>query len=277
MSITRRRLGAAALGTGLAAAFVQRAAANNLEKAKRAGELTIATEMHFAPFDFTEGGRQTGLNAELFAEFGKEIGVKIIFQDLPWPAVLPGLEASRYDLVGGPATITKARAERYRFSVPVAEATVALLKRTNDSSITKPQDIAGKQLGGATATAQLAQFQAFVATLPGTTPAIREYQSFSEAYADLAAGRVAAVANSLPNIAYVAKQRPNVFTVVLPPFGAKSYFGYISRKDADSAPLMDALDATIVKMRNDGRLAALQTKWFGQAFETPDKAVEPTV
>jgi polar amino acid transport system substrate-binding protein len=277
MSITRRRLGAAALGTGLAAAFVQRAAANNLEKAKRAGELTIATEMHFAPFDFTEGGRQTGLNAELFAEFGKEIGVKIIFQDLPWPAVLPGLEASRYDLVGGPATITKARAERYRFSVPVAEATVALLKRTNDSSITKPQDIAGKQLGGATATAQLAQFQAFVATLPGTTPPIREYQSFSEAYADLAAGRVAAVANSLPNIAYVAKQRPNVFTVVQPPFGAKSYFGYISRKDTDSAPLMDALDATIVKMRNDGRLAALQTKWFGQAFETPDKAVEPTV
>ncbi|SHJ17024.1 amino acid ABC transporter substrate-binding protein, PAAT family (TC 3.A.1.3.-) [Roseomonas rosea] len=277
MSITRRGLGAAALGTGLAAAYVRRAAANNLEKAKRAGELVIATEMHFAPFDFTEGGKQVGLNAELFAEFGKEIGVKITFQDLPWPAVLPGLEASRYDLVGGPATITRARAERYRFSVPVAEATVALLKRANDSSITKPQDIAGKQLGGATATAQLAQFQAFVATLPGTTPPIREYQSFSEAYADLAAGRVAAVGNSLPNIAYVAKQRPNVFAVVQPPFGTKSYFGYIGRKDADSAPLMDALDAHIVKMRNDGRLAALQTKWFGQAFETPDTVPAPQV
>jgi len=277
MSITRRGLGAVTLGTGLAAAFVRRAAANNLDKAKRAGELVVATELHFAPFDFTEGGRQVGLNSEVFAEFGKEIGVKVTFQDLPWPAVLPGLEASRYDLVAGPATITRARAERYRFSVPVAEATVALLKRSNDSSITKPEDIAGKQLGGATATAQLAQFQAFVARLPGTTPPIREYQSFSEAYADLAAGRVAAVANSLPNIAYVAKQRPNVFSVVQPPFGAKSYFGYISRKDADSAPLMDALDATIVKMRNDGRLAALQTKWFGQAFETPDRAIEPTV
>ncbi|WP_458093658.1 transporter substrate-binding domain-containing protein [Roseomonas sp. WA12] len=277
MSITRRGLGAGTLGAGLATAFIRRAAANNLDKAKRAGELVVATEMHFAPFDFTEGGRQTGLNAELFAEFGKDIGVKITFQDLPWPAVLPGLEAGRYDLVGGPATITKARAERYRFSVPVAEATVALLRRTNDASITKPQDIAGKQLGGATATAQLAQFQAFVATLPGTTPPIREYPSFSEAYADLAAGRVVAVANSLPNIAYVAKQRPNVFTVVQPPFGTRSFFGYISRKDADSAPLMDALDATIVKMRNDGRLAAMQTKWFGQAFETPDRPIEPAL
>ena len=277
MSITRRGLGAVTLGTGLAAAFIRRAAANNLEKAKRAGELVIATEMHFAPFDFTEGGKQAGLNAELFAEFGKEIGVKITFQDLPWPAVLPGLEASRYDLVAGPATITRARAERYRFSVPVAEATVALLKRASDRTISKPEDIAGKQLGGATATAQLAQFQAFVATLPGTTPPIREYQSFSEAYADLAAGRVVAVANSLPNIAYVAKQRPNVFAVVQPPFGTKSYFGYIGRKDADSAPLLDALDATIVKMRNDGRLTALQTKWFGQSFETPDTVPAPQV
>lgn len=274
---TRRALGAAALGAALALPAIRRAAANNLEKARRAGELLVATELHFAPFDFTEGGRQTGMNAEVFAEIGKELGVRIRFQDLPWPAVLPGLEAARYDMVAGPATITRARVERYRFTVPVAEATVAILKRANDGSITKPEDVAGKQLGCATATAQLAQFQAFVATLPGTTPPIREYQSFSESYADLAAGRIAAVANSLPNIAYVAAQRRNVFAVVLPPFGQKSYFGYIGRKDADSAPLLDAVDEALKKMRSDGRLAAMQTKWFGQTFDTPDHVPPPLV
>ncbi|WP_376090236.1 transporter substrate-binding domain-containing protein [Roseomonas sp. CCTCC AB2023176] len=270
---TRRALGAAALSLP----FIRPAAANNLEKARRAGELLIATELHFAPFDFTEGGRQVGMNVELFEHVGRDLGVRIRFQDLPWPAVLPGLEAGRYDMVGGPATITRARAERYRFTVPVAEATVAVLKRANDASIQKPEDVAGKQLGGATATAQLAQFQAFVQRLPGTTPPIREYQSFSEAYADLAAGRIAAVANSLPNIAFVAKTRPNVFAVVNPPFGEKSYFGYIGRKDEDSAPLLDAIDDSIRRMRTDGRLAALQTKWFGQAFDTPDNVPPPTV
>ena len=276
MSITRRALGAATIG-GVTAANIRPAAANNLEKARRAGELLIATELHFAPFDFTEGGRQVGMNVELFEHVGRDLNVRIRFQDLPWPAVLPGLEAGRYDMVGGPATITRARMERYRFTVPVAEATVALLKRANDASITRSTDIAGKQLGCATATAQLAQFQAYVATLPGTTPAIREYQSFSESYADLAAGRIVAVANSLPNIAFVAKQRPNVFAVVTPPFGQPSYFGYIGRKDADSAPLLDAVDESIRKMRADGRLTALQTKWFGQAFETPDNVPPPMV
>ena len=39
------------------------------------------------------------------------------------------------------ATITKARSEHYRFSLPIAEATVALMKRKGDASIVKPEDI----------------------------------------------------------------------------------------------------------------------------------------
>lgn len=269
-SLTRR---AAVLGASAALLAPAIARANNLEKARRAGELMIATELHFAPFDFTEGGRQVGLNSELFAMVGTALNLRIRFQDLPWPGVLPGLEAGRYDLVAGPATITRARMERYRFTAPIANATVALLKRANDASISKPEDINGKTVGCAQATAQLTQLQAYIARNNFTTQ-VREYQSFSEAYADLAAGRVVAVANSLPNIAYVAQQRRGAFAVVNPPFGAPLYFGYIGRKDADSAPLLDAVDGVIDAMRGDGRLAALQTKWFGQTFEVPARVVE---
>lgn len=271
VKITRRTLG---LATPAIFAPLAGARANNLEKARRAGELMIATELHFAPFDFTEGGRQTGLNSELFAVVGEALGVRIRFQDLPWPGVLPGLEAGRFDLVAGPATITRARMERYRFTAPIADATVALLKRSSDATIARPQDIAGKVVGSAQATAQLTQLQQFIAreNLAGVT--IREYQSFSESYADLAAGRIVAVANSLPNIAYVAQQRRGMFSVVAPPFGARVYFGYLGRKDADTAPLIDAIDGVIDAMRGDGRLAALQTKWFGQSFEVPARVVE---
>jgi polar amino acid transport system substrate-binding protein len=270
---TRRQAGIAAaalFAPMLAPRFAQ---ANNLEKARRAGELMIATELHFAPFDFTEGGRQVGMNSELFAEVGRALNLRIRFQDLPWPGVLPGLEAGRFDLVAGPATITRARMERYRFTAPIADATVALLKRANDASIQKPEDINGKIVGSAQATAQLTQLQNFIAAR-GLNVQIREYQSFSETYADLAAGRIVAVANSLPNIAYVAQQRRNVFAVVNPPFGAKVYFGYLGRKDPDTAPLLDAIDGVIDAMRTDGRLAALQTKWFGQSFEVPARVVE---
>ena len=190
--------------------------------------------------------------------------------------MLPGLESAKFDMVAGPAIITKARLERYVFSAPVAEGTVALVKRASDASLQKPADIAGKTVGGGRASNQLAQLKAFAATLsPPAT--VREYSGAHQGLADLAAGRIVAYVNSLPNAAAAAKARPEVFATVLPPFGVKSYFGYIGRKDAASASLMQAVDDAMAKMRADGRMATLQKKWFGTTFDTPAAVTDPAV
>ncbi|CAN7669477.1 transporter substrate-binding domain-containing protein [Pararhizobium sp. LjRoot238] len=266
-----RGLTAAALMLG---ATFSAHAEDALARVKAAGTLKVGTETAFAPFDFIDAGEHAGLNVDLFAEIGKELGVTIEWVALPWEGVLPGLEAGKFDMVAGPATITKARMERYRFTPPIAEATVAILKKAGDTTITKPEDIAGKAIGVGKATAQLAQLTAYSDTLP-TKVDVREYPAFTESYADLAAGRIAGVANSLPNIAFVASQRKDTFEVVLPPFGQKSYFGFIGTKDADHAPLMDAIDAALLKMKGDGRLAEAQKKWFGASFDTPDSVPDP--
>jgi polar amino acid transport system substrate-binding protein len=245
-----------------------------LAKVKAAGTLKVGTETEFAPFDYIDAGEHVGLNVDLFAEIGKEMGVKIEWVALPWDGVLPGLEAGKFDVVAGPATITKARMEHYRFLPPIAEASVALMKRKGDTSVMKPADISGKVVGAGKATAQLAQLKTFGDTLPGKVTA-KEYVGYNEAYADLAAGRIVAVANSLPNIAFVAKQRSDTFEVVLPSFGTKSYFGFIGRKDADYASLDDAIGAAMLKIKADGRMAKIQEKWFGTAFDTPDTVPEP--
>ncbi len=262
--------GAAALGTSV------RAADDVLTRVKSSGTLRVGTETQFAPFDFLENGKATGLNYDLFAELGHDMGVKIDWVALPWESVLPGLDSGKFDMVAGPATITKARMERYRFTPPIAEATCGILKKVGDGAITKPDDIAGKAVGSGKATSQLEQLKRFAATL-SPQPQVREYVDFGQAYADLAAGRIVAVANSLPNIAYVAAQRPDTFALVPTPFGDRSYFGYIGRKDPEYAGLMDAVDAVILKMKSDGRLAKLQEKWFKTTFNTPDRVTTPAV
>lgn len=272
----------AALGLSLAvgvslAGSVSAFAQDSLERVKSAAVLSVGTETAFAPFDFIdETGTHAGLNVDLFEEIGKEMGVEIKWVELPWEGVFPGLEAGQFDMVAGPATITKARMERYRFLTPIAEATVAILKKAGDDSIEKPEDIAGKLVGAGKATAQLAQVQEFGKTLPEPIET-REYVGYNEAYADLAAGRIAAVANSLPNIAYLAQQQPEVFATVLPPFGLKTYFGYIGTKKPEDQSLLDAVNAALMKIKEDGRLAKLQEKWFGQSFETPDEVTDPNV
>ncbi|KMK67109.1 transporter substrate-binding domain-containing protein [Puniceibacterium sp. IMCC21224] len=247
-----------------------------LERVMAAGVLKVGTETAFAPFDFVDAGTHTGLNTEIYAEIGKDMGVEIEWITLDWTGVLPGLEAGRFDVVAGPATITKERMERYRFSSPIAEATVALLVGAG-SDIAAPADIAGKPVGSGTGTAQLAQLQTFGATLDTPPTEYREYVSFNESYADLAAGRIEAVANSLPNIAFVASQRPEVFKVVTPAFGTPTYFGFPGRIEPEFASLMDKIDEILLAMKADGRMEALQEKWFGTTFDMPDYVTEPNI
>ena len=274
-AMTKRLFLKAALGIALVWGAAGAARAEDaLAKVKSAGVLKVGTETAFAPFDFIDAGQHVGLNVDLFAEVGKEMGVKIEWVALPWEGVLPGLDAGKFDMVAGPATITKARMERYRFLPPIGDATDALLKRKGDATVMKPADIAGKVAGAGKASSQLAQLQDYAKTLPGKVT-IREYVGNSEAYADLAAGRLSGVANSLTNIAYVAKTRPDTFEVVEPAFGTKSYFGYIIGKDADHAALAEAVEAAILKIKADGRLAALQKTWFGASFDTPDSVPAP--
>ena len=239
LALTRRD----ALKVGLAGAAASSAlfgatraafADDTLAEIKKRGELTTATEMQFPPFDISDNGTYKGLDRDLIDAVGKEMGVKVTYLDLPWTSVLPGLEAKKFDLCIAPVTITKERMKHYAFTVPIADATAALMKRANDKSIVKPEDIAGKTVGGQKGTSQVAQLKAFAAKLPKPVE-VKEYVDNNQSYADLAAGRIDASVNSLPNLAYAAKQRADTFAVVTPPFGQPTYFSWVGRLD-DKTP-----------------------------------------
>ncbi|WP_247883934.1 transporter substrate-binding domain-containing protein [Azospirillum sp. B21] len=264
-------LGATLLVTGAAAGT---AMADTLADVKKAGVLTVATEMQFPPFDFLENNEYKGVDRDLIDEVAKELGVKAKHIDLPWTSVLPGLEAKKFDLVIAPVTITKERMKRYAFTVPISEATAAMMKRADDKSINKPEDIAGKKVGGGKGTSQLAQVKEFGQTLP-TPPDVREYVDSNQSYADLAAGRIDASVNSLPNLAFAAAQRKETFAVVLPPFGKPSYFSWVGRLSDDDKSLIEAVNAALVKIQKDGRMATIQKKWFGVSQELPTTVPEP--
>ena len=275
---TRRNL----LKTGLAGAAASgaylggfnRAFADTLADIKQRGELVAATEMQFPPFDISDNGTYKGVDRELVDAVGAAMGVKVKYLDLPWTSVLPGLEAKKFDICIAPVTITKERMKRYLFTVPIADATAAMMKRANDSSIAKPEDIAGKTVGGQKGTSQLEQLKAFAAKLPKPVE-VKEYVDNNQSYADLAAGRIDASVNSLPNLAYAASQRSDTFAVVLPPFGQATYFSWVGR--LDDKTLIDAVNEAILKTESDGTMAKIQKTWFGQSMDLPKTVPEPSI
>jgi len=259
--------------TLLAAATPSAWAESVLDEAKARGELVLGTELQYAPFEFTDNGKPVGYSVDLMDLVAADLGVKLRYVDIPFASVLPGLDAKKFDMVEATSTITKARMERYYFTLPIADATVALVKRKGDSSVMKPQDIAGKIVGGTKGSAQTKLLQDYVQTLPGGVQEIKEYIGSPNAYADLEAGRIVAVAGSLPNLAYLVKTRPQSFELVLPPFGPKAYLAWLARKDDASKPLIDAIDASLLKLTKSGKIKELQLKWFGVAVELPTDGV----
>jgi polar amino acid transport system substrate-binding protein len=273
-SVLRTALAAAAASGALMGGLRGALAEDTLAEVKKRGELVIATEMQFPPFDISDNGTYKGVDRDLIDAVGKEMGVTVKYLDLPWTSILPGLEAKKFDLCIAPVTITKERMKRYLFTVPIADATAALMKRADDKSIMKPEDIAGKTVGGQKGTSQLAQLKEF-ATKLGKPVEIKEYVDNNQSYADLAAGRIDASVNSFPNLAYAAAQRSDTFAMVLPPFGAPTYFSWVGRLDDKS--LVDAVNAAIVKTENDGTMAKIQKTWFGQTMDLPQTVPEPTI
>ena len=242
--------------------------ADQLADIKAAGKIVTATDMHYAPFDMIIDGTYQGITKDIFDEVSKELGVEPVYQDIPWTAELPGLEVKKFDIIIAPVTITPERLERYAFSLPIADATVGLIRSANDSETKAPEDIKGKAVGVQQGTAQAAQLQAFGDKIGGIT--MKEYGTTDEAYADLATGRLQAVAGSLPNLAYLVKARGETFALLEPAtFGEPKYFAWAMRKDADSASFVEAINAALLKMTDDGRMKAIQEKWLGVNPDLP--------
>jgi polar amino acid transport system substrate-binding protein len=241
-------------------------------------EITIATEARYAPFEYVDNGKIVGYDADLMAYVLKSIpDVKVKQLDLPFQGLLPGLDAKRFDIVVTAVTVNKDRVSHFAFTLPIADATTGVLLRNGDTSIKSPDDLNGKIVGSQTGSAQLQALQALDKKLkdaggPGIKQ-IKQYVAFDEAYADLAVGRLDAVAQSVANLGPLMKSRPGVFTLLPQTIGPKSYFAWVARKDSDSAALVKLFSDGIARANRDGTMKKLQEKWFGSTMDVPVDAV----
>ncbi|MGP9764284.1 transporter substrate-binding domain-containing protein [Halomonas sp. AOP13-D3-9] len=259
-------------GLLLGVSFASTAHSDLLDDIRSDGTFTVGTEARFAPFEYIEEGEIVGYSADIMEHIMEELeGVELIRMDLPWQGILPGLERERFDYVITSVTATPERMERYHLSAPIADATMAILKRAGEDDISSPEDIAGKVAAAQAGSAQLEALESLAAELEEAgTPVedIRTYTGVDEAYAELGTGRVDVVINSLPNLLEAERTRPEVFEVV-GTFGDPVYFSWAGRNDEESASLNAFMDEQIQRLNEDGTLEELQEKWFGGPMDLP--------
>ncbi len=280
LAITRRTFalmgGAASLG--LLGAPRPAFAEGTLDRIRKAGVVTVGTEAAFPPFEFVEDGKIVGYGSDILAEVVKALGVKLDQLDLPWQGILPGLLAGKFDFVATTVAINEERAKRYAYTMPIANGQPYAMKRKGDT-MTSAADLNGKVVGTQLASSLEPIARDYDAKMKAAGSKgfadLKLYTAFTESYVALANGEIDAVIQSLPSLAYIVKKQPDTFALLGPvEVGHQyTYLCWVTRPD--DLDLRAFLDDVIRKMRDDGRLYALQDKWFGFRMDIPDSGYLP--
>jgi polar amino acid transport system substrate-binding protein len=256
--VTAAMVAAVPLATGTASAGA-------LDEIKARGTLRVGMSAAYKPFEFVEGDQIVGLDPDIIQIIADDLGVKAELIDTNWAGVVPSLYANKFDIIISAMTGTRERAERVLFTQPYGEQTFYFL-----TSADRPAQTA-KDFNGLTVSAEgggAAQtgVEKWVADGLITFKDQVYLSNPNEAYLAVKVGRADAAVDGLPGL--MAFMQTNPGFKVIKGFGPDQVMIMAIRQD--DKDLCEAVDAVITKIKADGRLAAIQKKWFGQTMPAGD-------
>ncbi len=221
------------------------------------GVLRVASEGTYSPFtyhDAANGGQLTGYDVDVITAVAEQMGMQVEFTDVTFDAIFAGLEAGRYDVVANQVTVNPERQALYDFSTPYTVSTGAIITRADDTSITSLAGLAGK-----TTAQSLTSNWAQVATDAGAQ--VEGVEGFTQAVTLLKQGRVDATVNDdLAALDYL-KTTGDTDVKIAAKTDDTSEQAFALQKGSDLTP---KIDAALQTLADDGELAAISQKYFGQ-------------
>lgn len=251
----------------------QSAQAGTLEEIKARGVMKVVTEDNFFPYEFTTDGKPDGFHKDIIEELRAYADFAVEQDQLPWTGLLASVTAGKYDVAITGAAITEERLGTFDYGPPISLNISYYIKRADDDRINGIADLDGLTVGVQAGSAQLAgldDLRVKLGAVGGELGDIVEYQSYPETYVDLANGRLDYVVNSGVNAGALVKKRPEVFALGEP----TSRVGFIAWPvEKGNTELLGFLTEFVSHLRENGKLAELQEKWFGIVFDLPQEAV----
>ncbi len=248
------------------------ALAADLSEIQERGYMEVATEDNYAPFNFIEGDNAKGFNADMLEELRDYADFEIRQEILPWTGLLAAVSNDQYDMALTGASVSDERLRVFNYTPPYASAQHFAIKRADDDSISDVDDLSDKQVGvqaGSVLLSRLPELEAMLEDDGGTLGEVVQYESYPEAFADLANGRLDYVIDSAVPVNTLVASKPDVFAKGPAVSGA----GYVSWPiPKDSPELLEYMTGFLEHLKENGRLAELQKKWFGESFpDLPEK------
>jgi polar amino acid transport system substrate-binding protein len=255
------------------------------------GTLVIASQTNYLPWsDYKVGGNRTpgtkcvpnqltageltGFDVDVSDEIARRLGVEPCFVTPPRTVVFSGNWADAWDIGIGSITITSDRMKVLYFTQPYKTTPSRFFVLSNNTAITRPEDLSGKRIGVCAGCIQ-EQYLQGVLQIPGQdidfavkNATIVAYNSDTLTFADVAAGNLdAALVNEGIGLSAIRNGSP------VRPLEQPAYYAPVAAvidKNSGRDPLsfVRKVNAIVQDMHRDGTLSKLIKPYYPNDLTT---------
>lgn len=219
--------------------------------------LRVGMSGGYFPFTFVEQDTLQGFEVDVMRAVAEELGLEVDFVTASFSGLFGMLESGRIDTIANQITITEERAAKYLFTEPYVYDGAQVVVRADNEEITGVEDLRGKRV----AVNLGSNYEQLLRELPYADEIdIRTYDSNIEQ--DTALGRVDAFVMDRVSASQVIEEKPLPLQLAGQPFSEIRNALPFRNTEADRE-LRDRVDAALATLRENGTLAEISERWFG--------------
>ncbi len=213
------------------------------------------------PNSYQEDGELTGFDVEVFNTVAANLGYEVEWTTGGFDGLVTQLNTGKLDTIANNFAATEERAEIYQFTTPYAYAHTALGVQA-DSDIQTIEDLEGQTIGGVAGSNKVDIITNYIEE-NGLDIEIRTYENREGPELDLNKGQVQAYVQDYAIIQAGITLKDLPFRTLEQTFSDDQVVFPFAQNDEGTA-LKEAFDAELENLRNDGTLAELSEKYYGE-------------
>ena len=226
---------------------------------QRSGVWRVGMDPSFPPFESLDGeGQPIGYDVDLARAIAARWGVEVSFEGIGFDGLVAALWAHKADSVISALPVDPRLTRDVAYSIPYFEAGLLLVVAEGTTDIASPDDLAGRRLAVEWGSEGDVQGRELRRRLEGLT--LLPFPLPQDALAAVVAGEADAALTDAISLRQFQREHGGL-RAVGPPLVSVPYVVAMPRQ---APKLLAAVNEALAALQEEGTLARLEEKWFGQ-------------
>ncbi|HCA04362.1 MAG TPA: ABC transporter substrate-binding protein [Ruminococcaceae bacterium] len=227
--------------------------ASATESSASKGELHMATNAEFPPYEYIENKKVVGIDADIAQAICDKLGYTLVIDNMKFDAIIAAVTSGKADFGMAGMTVTEERKQAVDFTDTYAKTTQVIIVKDGSDKVKNADDLEKAAIGvqlGTTGDIFVSDFK---------DAKIQRYSKGSEAVEALSTGKVdAVVIDSEPAKEFVKAKTG--LKILSDPFAEEQYAICLKKGNKLTEEINKALD----ELKKDGTLDKIVKKYIGE-------------